>query len=262
MKTMSKTLRFFVYSMLAMVCLFTACSSDDDNTTHAPLTFEQMYYEKPLMMSEPMRRIAFTGGSGDFSLLVSDPNVLDAEIGNGTIVLTAKEKGRTNIVVRDNVDDRSVTIQVKVVDTYLCFQVGNPLPEGKPDYSSGDYLFLVNDSERSIYWFDESFNLKSVDHGYSFSYSKEEHRFYFSLPLAGNMFTYDITSTESTFLVQVLPRYLGFSWDGLDVQSRATNREITSEAVPILLKAVDLATGDECKFIVRASIEMPYGILD
>ena len=257
-----KTLRFFVYSMLAMVCLFTACSSDDDNTTHAPLTFEQTYYEKPLMMSEPMRRLAFTGGSGDFPLSVSDPNVLDAEIGNGTIVLTAKEKGRTNIVVRDNVDDRSVTIQVKVVDTYLCFQVGNPLPDGKPDYSPGDYLFLVNDSERSVYCFDESFNLKSVDHGYSFSYSKGEHRFYFSLPLAGNMFTYDITTNQWSFLVQVLPRYLGFSWDGLDMQSRATNQKIVSDAGPILLMAVDVATGDKYNFIVRTSIEMPYGILD
>ena len=258
---MQKTLGILVYSMLAMVCLFTACSSDDDNTTHAPLTFEQTYYEKPLMMSEPIRRIAFTGGSGDFSLSVSNPDVLEAKINDDEVILTPKEKGRTNIVVRDNVDDRSVTIQVKVVDTYLCFQVGNPLPDGKPDYSSGDYLFLVNDSERSVYWFDESFNLKSVDHGYSFSYSKETHRFYFSLPLDGNIFTYDITSTESSFLVQVLPRYLGFSWDGLDVQSRATNREIASEAGPILLMAVDVATGDKYNFIVR-SIEMPYGILD
>lgn len=250
--------------MLAMVCLFTACSSDDDNTTHAPLTFEQTYYEKPLIMTEPIRRIAFTGGSGDFSLSVSDPNVLEAEISYGTIVLTAKEKGRTNIVVRDNVDDRSVTIQVKVVDTYLCFQVENPLPDGKLDDGTREnlFLFLVNDSERSVYWFDESFNLKSVDHGYSFSYSKEEHRFYFSLPLDGNMFTYDITSTESSFLVQVLPRYLGFSWDGLDVQSRAANREIVSEAVPIMLLANDMATGERYYFIVRASIEMPYGILD
>ena len=123
--------------MLAMVCLFTACSSDDDSTAHAPLTFEQTYYEKPLMMTEPIRRIAFTGGSGDFSLSVSNPDVLEAKINDDEVILTPKEKGRTNIVVRDNVDDRSVTIQVKVVDTYLCFQVGNPLPDGKPDYSSG-----------------------------------------------------------------------------------------------------------------------------
>lgn len=30
-KTMRKTLRFLVYSMLAMACLFTACSDDDDD---------------------------------------------------------------------------------------------------------------------------------------------------------------------------------------------------------------------------------------
>ena len=32
MKTMQKTISFFVYSMLAMVCLFTACSDDDDDS--------------------------------------------------------------------------------------------------------------------------------------------------------------------------------------------------------------------------------------
>lgn len=247
--------------MLAMVCLFTACSSDDDNTTHAPLTFEQTYYEKPLMINESIRRIAFTGGSGDFSLSVSNPDVLEAKISDDEVILTPKEKGRTNIVVRDNVDDRSVTIQVKIVAPYICLQVDNPLPDGKLEDGSREnlFLFLVNDSDRSVYCFDESFNLKSVDYGYSFSYSKEEHRFYFSLPLAGNMFTYDITTNQWSFLLQVLPRDLGVSWDGLDMQSRAT--EIVSDAGPILLMAVDVATGDKYNFIVR-QIEMPYGILD
>lgn len=32
MKTMQKTISFFVYSMLAMVCLFSACSDDDDDS--------------------------------------------------------------------------------------------------------------------------------------------------------------------------------------------------------------------------------------
>ena len=235
--------------------------SDDDSTTYAPLAFEQTYYEKPLMINESIRRIAFTGGSGDFSLSVSNPDVLEAKISDDEVILTPKEKGRTNIVVRDNVDDRSVTIQVKIVAPYICLRVDSPLPDGKLEDGSREnlFLFLVNDSEKSVYCFDESFNLKSVDHGYSFSYSKEVRRFYFSLPLAGNMFTYEITTNQWSFLLQVLPRDLGVSWDGLDMQSRAT--EIVSAAGPILLMAVDLATGDKYNFIVR-SIEMPYGILD
>ncbi len=256
-----KVTGFILFAFLLSVLV--GCS-DDDNTTHAPLTFEQTYYEKPLMIEESIRRIAFTGGSGDFSLSVSNPDVLEAKISDDEVILTPKEKGRTNIVVRDNVDDRSVTIQVKVVAPYICLQVDNPLSDGKLDDGTREnlFLFLVNDSERSVYCFDESFNLKSVDHGYSFSYSKGEHRFYFSLPLAGNMFTYDITTNQWSFLVQVLPRYLGFSWDGLDMQSRATNQKIVSDAGPILLMAVDVATGDKYNFIVRTSIEMPYGILD
>lgn len=35
MKIMQKTLRFLVYSMLAMVCLFTACSDDDEGAVEA-----------------------------------------------------------------------------------------------------------------------------------------------------------------------------------------------------------------------------------
>lgn len=255
-----KTYSFILWTFLLL--MFTACSSDEE-TTHAPLSFERTYYEKPLMINETIRKIPFTGGSGDFSLLVSNEEVLDAEMGNGYVYITPKEKGRTNIEVRDNVDDRNVTLQVKIVAPYICLQVENPLPDGKLEDGTREnlFLFLVNDSERSVYCFDESFNLESVDHGYSFSYLKEAQRFYFSLPLAGNMFTYDITTNQWSFLLQVLPRDLGVSWDGLDFQSRATNQKIVSDAGPILLMAVDLATGDKYYFIVR-SMEMPYGILE
>ena len=250
---------FVLFAFLLSV--FTACSNDDD-TTHASLCFEQAYYEKPLVMSEPMRRIPFTGGSGDFSLSVSNKEVLDAEMANGYVYITPKEKGRTNIEVHDNVDDRSVTIQVKVVAPYICLHVGNPLPDGKPDYGSGDYLFLVNDSKRSVYWFSESFNLNGTEHGYSFYYVKELRAFYFSLPLAGDVFTYDITGAQPNFLVQWLPKVLGISWDGLYTQGRATAREIVSEIVPNVVPAVDTATGEQYYFVVNTSIEMPYGILD
>lgn len=35
MKIMQKTLRFLVYSMLTMACLFTACSDDDEGAVEA-----------------------------------------------------------------------------------------------------------------------------------------------------------------------------------------------------------------------------------
>lgn len=254
-----KTYGFILLAFLLSV--FTACSSDDD-TTHAPLSFEQAYYERPLMRNDPMQKIPFTGGSGDFSLSVSNEEVLDAEMRNGYVYITPKEKGRTNIEVRDNADDRSVTIQVKVVAPYLCLDVGNPLPDGKPYYGSGDYLFLVNDGKRSVYWFDESFNLKGTEHGYSFYYVKEASSFYFSLPLAGDVFTYDITGAQPNFLVQWLPRVLGVSWDGLYTQSRATERAIVFDIAPNVVPAVDTATGEKYYFVVNTSIEMPYGILE
>lgn len=39
MKIMQKTLRFLVYSMLTMACLFTACSDDDDLSSVQPITY-------------------------------------------------------------------------------------------------------------------------------------------------------------------------------------------------------------------------------
>ena len=246
---------------VVLLPIFVGCS-DDDNSTHAPLSFEQAYYEKPLMINETIRRIPFTGGSGDFSLSVSNKDVLEAEICDGYVYITPKEKGRTNIEVRDNVDDRSVTIQVKVVAPYLCLQVGGPLPDAKPGYGYGDYLFLVNDGKSSVYWFDESFNLKGTEHGHSFYFMKEASRFYFSLPLAGDVFTYDITGAQPNFLVQWRPKVLGVSWDGLYTQSRATDRVIISDVAPYVVPAVDTATGEKYYFVVATSIEMSYGILD
>lgn len=160
-----KTYGFILLAFLLSV--FTACSSDDD-TVHAPLSFEQAYYERPLMRNDPMQKIPFTGGSGDFSLSVSNEEVLYAEMHNGYVYITPKEKGRTNIEVRDNASGESVTLQVKIVDAYIGFSVGSHIPSENPYFLEGDYVFFVNDENRSVYWFDESFNLKGTGSDYFF----------------------------------------------------------------------------------------------
>lgn len=245
-----KTYSFVLLAFLLSV--FTACSSDGD-TTHAPLSFEQAYYERPLMRNDPMQKIPFTGGSGDFSLSVSNEEVLYAEMHNGYVYITPKEKGRTNIEVRDNVDDRSVTIQVKVVAPYLCLDVGNPLPDGKPYYGSGDYLFLVNDGKRSVYWFDESFNSKGTGSGYSFFYTEEPVDYYLSLALSGSEFTYSLTGSQH-LLFSTIPHCLDLSWEK---RTRAIANELPLEA----FQAMDMETGNEYDFVFRNQ-EMPYGILE
>lgn len=246
---------FILWAFLLPVLV--GCS--DDDATYAPLTFGQTYYEKPLLMNEAIRKIAFTGGSGDFSLSVSNSNILDAKISNGAIVLTPKEKGRTNIEVRDNADDRSVTIQVKVVDPYLAFSVHPHVPCENPFYEEGDYLFFVNDENRSVYWFDKSFNLKAKGHDYSFSFVREPTSLYLSLTYSEGVrayVQYEI-SGDQTLLFSDIPTCLGDIWEERLPKSRAVANESPLKG----MQAVDMETGDEYDFVER-SIEMPYGMLN
>ena len=245
-----KTYGFILLAFLLSV--FTACSSDDD-TIHASLSFEQAYYERPLMRNDPMQKIPFTGGSGDFSLSVSNEEVLDAEMHNGYVYITPKEKGRMNIEVRDNASGESVTLQVKIVDAYIGFSVSPHIPSENPYFAEGDYVFFVNDENRSVYWFDESFNLKGTGSGYSFFYTEEPVDYYLSLALSGSEFTYSLTGSQH-LLFSTIPHCLDLSWEK---RTRAIANELPLEA----FQAMDMETGNEYDFVFRNQ-EMPYGILE
>lgn len=146
-----KVVRCFLFVLLSSIIY--SCGNDDN----ASLFFEKEYYERPLSVDS--QEIVFSGGSSNLAVEVSDNNVLEATIGTGNIKIKTKKKGVVYIVVKDGADNTSVTIRVKVVDSYLCMRLGAPIPN-KSVYEKGDCLFLVNNTSRTFYLYDESYNLK------------------------------------------------------------------------------------------------------
>lgn len=150
MKIIQYFFLFFVFSIVY------GCSNGTDVSS---LCFEKEYYEKPLL--ENPSEIMFSGGSNNLSVEVSDDNVLEATIGAGKIKIKTKKNGIVYLVVKDKTENTSVTIRVKVVDSYLGLQLGKPIPNYSV-YNEDDRLYLVNNKSKSFYLYDKSFNLKAT----------------------------------------------------------------------------------------------------
>ena len=239
---MRKLLTFVLLSIIVYGC------SSDDNVISS-LCFEKEYYEKPLLKNDA-QEIAYSGGSDNLSIEVSDDDVLDATISNGKIKIKTKKKGFVFLVVKDNMDNTSVTIRIKVVDRYLSLRLANPIPNNSY-YKKGDCLFLVNDENRSFYLYDESCSLKETG---NYTLFMDNSAFSLSLLSAENIFLYDISNSSYSFLWSAIPIYLGFSW---------INEEIVNNsraASPVGMTAVERGTGNVYYFYLDTT-EIPYGIL-
>jgi hypothetical protein len=215
-----------------------------------PLSFEKEYYERPL--SEDSQEIVFSGGSSNLSVEVSDNDVLEATIGTGNIKIKTKKKGAVYLVVKDGADNTSVTIRVKVVDSYLSMRLGAPIPNSSV-YDKGDCLFLVNNTSRAFYLYDESYNIKGSG---NYKLFMEGSKFFLSLSLPEGTRLYDISNSSEMFLFGAILSALDFSWT--DEHNAITN---SRSASPVTMNAVDSVTGDVYYFSVD-STEMPYGILN
>lgn len=230
--------------------LFFVINGCTDNNSISPLYFEKEYYEKPLL--DNLQEITFSGGSGNFSVDVSDINILEASISENKLKVKTKKKGSAFVIVKDNSEDKIVTIEFKVVDRYLCLRFIHPIPDSSY-YKDGDILFLVNGDDTPSLLFDNSFNLR--DKG-SYQLFRKDDKFYLSMSYSECLFLYDISTSSSIFLFKYLPYFLNASWtNGMFSYS---SREVNM----IGMTAVDLETNNIYYFVVDDNIEMPYGILD
>lgn len=133
--------KYLVLILLAVIV--SSCQDEilNNGTDVSSLCFEKEYYEKPLL--ENPSEIMFSGGSNNLSVEVSDDNVLEATIDAGKIKIKTKKNGIVYLVVKDKTENTSVTIRVKVVDSYLGLQLGKPIPNYSV-YNEDDRLYLVN----------------------------------------------------------------------------------------------------------------------
>lgn len=233
-----------------LLSLFLVISGCTDNNSISPLYFEKEYYEKPLL--DNLQEITFSGGSGHFSVDVSDINILEASISENKLKIKTKKKGSAFVIVRDNSEDKIVTIEIKVVDRYLCLRFAHPIPDSSY-YEEGDILFLVNGDGNPSLLFDNSFNLR--DKG-SYRLFRKNDKFYLSMSYSECLSLYDISTSSSIFLFEYLPYFLNASW--ANEMFSCSSREVSM----VGMTAVDLETNNIYYFVVDNNIEMPYGILD
>ena len=214
MKIIQYFFLFFVFSIVY------GCSNGTDVSS---LCFEKEYYEKPLL--ENPSEIMFSGGSNNLSVEVSDDNVLEATIDAGKIKIKTKKNGIVYLVVKDKTENTSVTIRVKVVDSYLGLQLGKPIPNYSV-YNEDDRLYVKNSN------------------------------YFLSLVFSDKVCFYNISNSSHAFLWGAIPTYLGFLW---------TNEGLTTtnarDVSPVVMTAFDLDTNNVYYFNVD-STEFPYGILN
>lgn len=241
-----KVIPYFLVVLLLSIIY--SCSSDDN--VISSLCFEKEYYEKPLLKNDA-QEIVYSGGSDNLSIEVSDDDVLEATISNEKIKIKTKKKGLVYLVVKDNTDNTSITIKVKVVDCYLNLRLGSPISNNSY-YKKGDCLFLVNDENRSFYLYDESCSLKETG---NYTLFMDNSAFFLSLSFAENIFLYDISNSSNSFLWGAIPNYLDFSWINEDIvnNSRA--------ASPVGMTVVETESGNVYYFYLDTT-EIPYGILN
>ncbi|WP_294142213.1 hypothetical protein [uncultured Sanguibacteroides sp.] len=143
-------------SRVCFMLLFTSCfvSCNDDKKTEEvyPIRFSDSSYEVRMGMRES---ISFVDGSGDYTIDVENPQLLDASISLNTdnLFINAKKKGETVLSVTDNRVGETVKLKIKITDSYLGFVLVN---SDLPFFKSKTDLFLVKNDLKEFYLFDQA----------------------------------------------------------------------------------------------------------
>lgn len=238
-----KPINLFVILFLSFFAMgWTGCTDKDEIKEPLPLSFEKDSYEVPMNIRHT---IGIRGGNRDYTLSVENPDVLDAsldlssEIGMGNILIIGKQNGETTLSVTDNMVNQTVTLRIKVIDSYIAYHIQN---SNHPALTDNVWVYLIKNDARDCYFFagnaDKAPNFPSpilLSNGkYEFSVDKspENNAVYLSLTYASDTdgkFTFatiaptvhkfDISENESkTFAM--LKAMLGVDWNTLSKDTR------------------------------------------
>lgn len=146
--------------ILFIMCLFATACSDDNNENEAitPFSIGDTYYE--VRLGRENNSIYITNGSGDISLAIEDENILQATYSGelyadqlrGVVSLFGKQKGNTTLTIVDNVTGDKETVEVKVTDCYLAYNIND---SNHPMLTAGTTLFWANNQTHDCYLFDQ-----------------------------------------------------------------------------------------------------------
>lgn len=143
----------FTNLFLFLCLLFTSCNKDQNEMTeNPPLRFANTSYEVRVGQQEA---IGFVEGSGDYSLEIEKPELLEATLRPELkqLFISSKQKGETTLVLTDNKARETIQLKIKITDSYLGFVHKD---SNIPGFSSGTALFFVNNPEKDFYLFKQA----------------------------------------------------------------------------------------------------------
>ena len=234
--------RFLLGALLLFVCSLTGCSDDDNNGNDpiTPFSLEKTYYE--VRLGRGVTDIPITNGSGDISLSVADETILEANkiLNEGASIyvsLQGKKKGTTTLTLTDNVTGDKETVEVKVTDCYIAYDI---ITSNHPALNEEMRLFLINNEARDCYFYlkDNPYDRPSATGTYEFfvtldsgtgpapqSYAIPHLRLSYPSNAEGEFA--DVVSSHdfqielygedatSSFCIQIIESYLGMNWEEL-----------------------------------------------
>lgn len=242
--------------IIFIICLFVTACSDDNNENEpiTPFSLGNTYYE--VRLGKGTNSIYITNGSGDISLAIEDENILNAKYESGlyadglrgVIFLYGMRKGSTTLTITDNITKEAETVEVKVVDCYLAYDIGY---SNHPVLKTGTRLFWVNNQTRDYYLFAESdthnqplvkgsydfFMTSDIDTGSSpqlygiphlcLNYPSDEDGNLADANIAATPHDFQIElygeNASSSLVTNVIRTYLGVDWEKLigDAQTKS-----------------------------------------
>lgn len=217
---------------IGLVCLCAwgavSCSEDEKVEEAYPLTFEKGSYRLRLNLPQS---IPVLGGSKSYRLQVGDAEVLEAKItfpstiGFGAIEMTPKRKGRTSVLITDQVSGETKKLDVEVTDFYMGFSIVESSHVSLP---AGEALFLVENEKHDCFLIKQNDDLSlpvlDVAARGDYAFSVEESLPYLTLHLqaedseTAETMVFDISASKPEIMV-ALNRWYALGWEALRMRS-------------------------------------------
>lgn len=275
-KKLLGTLWLAFYSILHL----TGCDNEEAPPVFTPFHIEKQTYE---VMRNGTNNIYIVNGSGRVILAVENTDIVSATLQKdlyadgllGVIQLMGLQKGETTLHVTDPITQDTETLQIKVTDRYLAYNIeesNHPALTRQP----GIVMYLVDNEERDCYFFslrnspDKSPDGLVAKGKYLFSAGKEEEAIIPYLTLTyvsdekGNFTDAAIAPTAHIFDLSKSPQvayslletYLDFNWQEL-IQDASTK----SSPPPPTLKMHETGTEYTITGILNREPLIPEGFL-
>ncbi len=205
------------------------------------------------------KSIQISSGNEDYSVTVKDPDIASASINippayetHYSLYIGGKQKGTTTVTVRDNVTKETIEVEVKIVDSYLPFHIGE---SDYTQFPQNSYLFLVSNEARDFYIFEQEAQSPKLKGTYEFSV--DDYLPYLTLSYPSG----DKTETTTFSLGESSP-YLYSLLDLFFKTNMVEGMTRYSPAPTIIMQMDEINTDKKLRTLCSYNKEIPKNVLE